>query len=366
MEFQKKRDNTIDILKGIGIILMVIGHASCPKLLRDFIYPFHMPLFFIASGYFFKDKNISEKWSFVVRKIKSIYIPFLLCSLAFLLLHNLFFKLGIINNQYGAITGTVSALYSLQEIIDRFMKIVFKMDFYEFYLLGAYWFMRAMFFSSLIMCFGTWFLNIFLKSVTKSIITLSILCLLIAGILRYTGYPLPYIAQGGFREMMAVFFIGVGYMIRKKQEILLKSVAIPILALILYCAICCIYSPSLSYLGNCYDYMAIPFTGVTGTYIVYYLSSIWSKSNSSKLISYIGRKSLWILTLHLLMFKLSELLEITLYDLPIQMIGCHTVIPAKDNWFFLIHTFVAISIPTILAYLFTSKNKLIHTKKLDI
>ena len=47
-----KRDSVISITKGIAIILMVIGHAEAPELLTNFIYTFHMPLFFIAAGYF--------------------------------------------------------------------------------------------------------------------------------------------------------------------------------------------------------------------------------------------------------------------------------------------------------------------------
>lgn len=46
------RDHTISICKGIAIILMVVGHVEAPELLTNFIYTFHMPLFFIAAGYF--------------------------------------------------------------------------------------------------------------------------------------------------------------------------------------------------------------------------------------------------------------------------------------------------------------------------
>lgn len=60
MEYTKKslRQKEISILKGIGIALVVLGHVregnTGPELwrsLRAFIYTFHMPLFFIVSGY---------------------------------------------------------------------------------------------------------------------------------------------------------------------------------------------------------------------------------------------------------------------------------------------------------------------------
>lgn len=42
--------NWIDIAKGIGIILVVIGHTIGSQRVNDIIYTFHMPLFFIL-GY---------------------------------------------------------------------------------------------------------------------------------------------------------------------------------------------------------------------------------------------------------------------------------------------------------------------------
>lgn len=55
---EKVRDISFDIAKGIGIILVVIGHYvpdDAPLWytgLVRFIYYFHMPLFFIIAGYF--------------------------------------------------------------------------------------------------------------------------------------------------------------------------------------------------------------------------------------------------------------------------------------------------------------------------
>lgn len=39
------RESWIDVLKGIGIILVVIGHTSMENPLVKWIYVFHMPLF---------------------------------------------------------------------------------------------------------------------------------------------------------------------------------------------------------------------------------------------------------------------------------------------------------------------------------
>lgn len=56
-----KRDTSIDIAKALGILLMILGHISgIPFYLRNSIFSFHMPLFFIFSGYFFKEQPIRD------------------------------------------------------------------------------------------------------------------------------------------------------------------------------------------------------------------------------------------------------------------------------------------------------------------
>lgn len=65
----------IDVAKGIGILLVVLGHLMIPgQLLKDCIYAFHMPLFLILSGYFEKDgADIVERFK---KLSKRLYLPF--------------------------------------------------------------------------------------------------------------------------------------------------------------------------------------------------------------------------------------------------------------------------------------------------
>ena len=50
------RNKEIDCLRGILILFVVIGHSESGKL-HDIIFLFHMPLFFILSGYLIQKKN---------------------------------------------------------------------------------------------------------------------------------------------------------------------------------------------------------------------------------------------------------------------------------------------------------------------
>lgn len=52
-----KRDITFDLMKGIAILAMLCGHCIIPNVMHSFIYIWHMPLFFVVSGYFYHPKS---------------------------------------------------------------------------------------------------------------------------------------------------------------------------------------------------------------------------------------------------------------------------------------------------------------------
>lgn len=67
------RKEEIDILKGIGIFSVIAGHVV-PGFASEMMFLFHMPLFFMVSGYLFKaDSNHSQ---FLKNKAISLLIPY--------------------------------------------------------------------------------------------------------------------------------------------------------------------------------------------------------------------------------------------------------------------------------------------------
>lgn len=70
------RDCTIDNIKGVGILLVVLGHLSLPEDIRMWIYSFHMPLFTFISGVFIKKYSTANLWS----KINRLLVPFFFYS----------------------------------------------------------------------------------------------------------------------------------------------------------------------------------------------------------------------------------------------------------------------------------------------
>lgn len=62
----------VDALKGIGILMVVLGHALAGGPIRQFIYLFHMPLFFFISGYLHTPNKDFRKFAYK----KSLHLLF--------------------------------------------------------------------------------------------------------------------------------------------------------------------------------------------------------------------------------------------------------------------------------------------------
>ena len=63
----KNNDNRINILKGIGIFTVVFAHNNY-SIWGEYIYTFHMPLFFFISG-FLENPNKYGFKNYILKKI---------------------------------------------------------------------------------------------------------------------------------------------------------------------------------------------------------------------------------------------------------------------------------------------------------
>ncbi|MDE5824025.1 MAG: acyltransferase family protein [Lachnospiraceae bacterium] len=63
--------------------------------MHDYVYLFHMPLFFFISGYLFKESYLVQPLTFISRRLRTCYMPFVkYYSILFLLFHELLYPLG--------------------------------------------------------------------------------------------------------------------------------------------------------------------------------------------------------------------------------------------------------------------------------
>lgn len=81
-ESRAERLSWLDILKGIGIILVAIGYIYSNRTVFYWLYSFHMPLFFLAAGCVYKEKSVLTD---IKRRIQTILVPYFSFGLPVLL-----------------------------------------------------------------------------------------------------------------------------------------------------------------------------------------------------------------------------------------------------------------------------------------
>lgn len=74
-----KRLEWVDSLKGILMVLVLWGHFFPPERIGVWIYSFHMPAFFIISGYLKKNRTFVES---CLKKAKGLLVPYGITALA--------------------------------------------------------------------------------------------------------------------------------------------------------------------------------------------------------------------------------------------------------------------------------------------
>ena len=83
-----------DIVKGIGIIAIVLGHSGSAA--TAFVYLWHVPLFFFITGYLYhEEKYAADPFGYLGQRIKSTWPKFMLYALVAVLTHNLLVRGGV-------------------------------------------------------------------------------------------------------------------------------------------------------------------------------------------------------------------------------------------------------------------------------
>lgn len=350
------RNTTLSILKAIGIILMVMGHASCPVILNRMLNEFHMPLFFMAAGYFFSVKYIDEWPTFVKKRIKGLYFPFVKWSVVFLLFHNLLFEVDILNEQFGNTTGGVLKPYSWHIMQQRLWNIVTAMSGYDEFIGGAFWFFRALLVASLLYLF---LFKLIDNQVSRKRINLPgwiipvLVCLtalLLTAWKTGVGLKVPTLVQGGYRDLIGTFFFGCGYLCKLLQKhytpTLLSTVffAAVVLSFSLFFPASMVFNPSFV------QFVSLPVPAICGVLMSYNIS-VWINTHDNlakRFLVYCGNNTLYIFVFHFMAFKLASVCKIMYYGLEWKQIGCHPIIHAHPNdGFWIIYTIVGVAIPLL-------------------
>lgn len=126
-----KRIDTVDILRAVGIIVMVMGHVGFGGKFDRFIHTFHMPLFFLISGYLFRHKPDVSVGRQIASKTKRLMVPYVVY--------------GVINYLFW--------LFLVKTSEDLWWSPLLRMVTYnteKLPICGALWFLSSMFFAEAI------------------------------------------------------------------------------------------------------------------------------------------------------------------------------------------------------------------------
>ena len=265
---EKKHYEFLDLAKGVGIMLVILGHGMFPN--HYLIDSFHMPMFFILSGLTFvppahtytSESIMIMEW--VGKKVERIFVP----SIFFMLVS------GVVEIVVGKINPDTAFNSPL-------------------------WFLQTLFISLLIYAF------LMMKFGPKLCTVISLL----AAIATYINYAyinncaiLPFHLA---RSIAAIPFLHTGYLLSNNIKTSSKqiSVGLSIVCLLLFC-VCLGFvlhrynTIGLSFVeGSIFTYNPIfPWIiSISGSLLVVYLSRI---VNCIRLLNWLGKNSLVIMCVH--------------------------------------------------------------------
>ncbi len=303
----KEREQWIDVVKGVAILCVILGHAIEKtsvnvnvsvfwNVLHDVIYSFHMPLFFAISGYVYAINGQKKKNSvFIKNKILSLLVPYVI------------FAILVWCGKY-IFSAFVSNQVTFGDLLELFMNPI-----------SFLWFIYILFFATVITKLLDSLIQnnciVFLICVAMIIIRLIIQTnvILIHGILLYTGFYYSGVIFYQYKEQLT-----------KKWVMLLVTIA--------YCA-----TVILSF-QNQLSFVFITIMNAMGT--LFFLSLFYivlgkRKLPSNHIIMTLGKLTMYLYMIH-----------------PIMISGVGSVLNYFKVPYALVWIFILVSVGIVIPYLY--------------
>lgn len=260
----------VDTAKGLGLLLVFIGHLKTP-FGATWVYTFHMPLFFFLSGLVYKHIYWSE---FIGKRFKRLVIPY--------------FSLGVV------IFLVWFIIYAFQgkcnaEYWDMLHDFLVQRGFW------TVWFLAALFVASILQ----WAVVSIAKDKKLLIFILSsVLCLLAFIYYRFGGTVLPWCIDVA---CVAQFFMNAGYLAQNlfKGTTKVKSIllATTLLTINMVAGFACIrfsgYSLDMS-IGMYGNEILTLISALAGIGATIYFSQLFS----NRWITYLGKNTMILFAWH--------------------------------------------------------------------
>ncbi len=346
-----KRDERIDIIKGLAIVLMVIGHSGFP--FKSVIYLFHMAVFFMVSGYLFslrKVTSVKGGVNYVYKKIKGIWWPYFLWNAVYTLLNNVFLYLGVYSKEAFVIEGVQVGAHStmgIKEMAVNIIKGVFLVGRTE--MGGAFWFLRILFGISILFALIDFVLNKVIRNdkcadVIHFIISTVFMCVgYVAYLVGIKSISVPVILS-----TYILYFMG--YAIKKYNVMERVKIwwALPVSAVVL---LVCDRVVGISLGDNRYGnpgYLIL--CSLAGWMLLYSIADLLNRYRGKKMWSVLGKNSLAIVIHHFWCFKLVHLLQMLIYSYPKKCMAAFPYLNAAGAWW-VVYTIVGVGLPLGISFL---------------
>lgn len=202
----KQRVAWIDVAKGIAYLFIVVGHlgivfssaatpGGVPPIVRSFAFTFHLPTFFILSGYFFhEDKGVDA--TFLKKNFFHLIVPYMVTCIFIIIGCTIAGQLRSGTGESEFIRWTQAALWGAGDRRDVALWQVER--------IGGIWFLLALFWAQLLIALT----HRFSRPVRFSILC----CFMALGV--YTNHLvwLPLSIQSGFG---CALYLYIGMLVKK-------------------------------------------------------------------------------------------------------------------------------------------------------
>lgn len=371
-------ENEWSVMKGIAIIAVVSGHCCYYPFTEQFVNQWHLAVFFFVSGYFLKVESLTSVSSIkseIIKKIKRLYIPFVIAGTVLLLLHNVLTLLYIYD----------TPLTQAQTINDL-IALVFGLTSGE-PLMGAMWFCPALLIVTQIQLVSFYLVKrllsklhiltgggnlLFFNELSRyKDFIVCILCVFlvgaIGGISLYVFRIKSPLCIWQYAIISCIAFLGTVYktMYQNKVSIGLSNKILGRLIFIM-CIIFLLYLTHAKIYGRLQpgniskeNPFVIILIATMGIYMIFVLSKIIMHIRLLKrTIAIVGNYTFSIMLLHFVAFKIVNLLQCISYGQPIEQISCFPIIKTSLHWTFL-YLISGIVIPILLSNLYSRLKYLI-------
>lgn len=344
-ETKRNRIGYIDTAKGIGIILVCLGHAITNanksvnvehSVLLQFISQFHMPFFFAISGFVFSESSFVNPLKASWKKFKAYYIPFVVYNLIFVLLHNPMAYLHIFSEQY-----------SLGE---TGRKIISVLTFHIQEICGAMWFVRTLFTIGIMFIWMKYFIRRLLPEKYEEVIT-GIL------VLGMQVFSLLGICPRAFRMDLACsyfLFFYLGWLLKKYEwhkYVTKNRHILAVIGLVLNVIFANAYTYAIG--GPCEGYVVvIRYIGQLSGILMLLSISQFNLVSNNRLLRYLGTKTLDIMALHFVCFKIVSYVIIAVYGLEPGHMEDIPVVFGIGGFWWILYVMVGLSVPVVVRMIF--------------